>query len=416
MTSTRSASERISSSSSETSSTPRPGVALLEQPPVDELDRADVEPARRLGGDRDAAAPRRARARSRTSAGCRPTASRPASRGWPPRTSYSSSSGRACASIRFGREQAQAAQRRAPVLAQREVLGEREVEHEAAPVAVLGDVADAGRERAAHAGAGDVAPADADPGRRRGTRSPVIASTSSDWPLPSTPAMPTISPARTWSESPRTAGSPRSSIDLEALDLEQRLARRSPPSFSTRKRTSRPTISLARLASVAPSVGDRVDLLAAPQHGDAVGDLEHLAQLVRDEDDRDALGGERAQHLEQLGRLLRGEHGRRLVEDQHVGAAVQHAQDLDALLLADADVLHVARAGRRRGRSARTARAPAASAASRSSSTPLRGSDASTTFSATVMTGMSMKCWCTMPIRMPIASRGEPMCTGSPRR
>ena len=56
------------------------------------------------------------------------------------------------------------------------------------------------------------------------------------------------------------------------------------------------------------------------------------------------------------------------------------------------------------------------SAASRSSNAPLCGSDASTTFSATLMTGISMKCWCTMPIRMPIASRGEPICTGSPRR
>ena len=28
-------------------------------------------------------------------------------------------------------------------------------------------------------------------------------------------------------------------------------------------------------------------------------------------------------------------------------------------------------------------------------------------FSATVMTGTSMKCWCTMPIRRSIASRGE---------
>ena len=27
-----------------------------------------------------------------------------------------------------------------------------------------------------------------------------------------------------------------------------------------------------------------------------------------------------------------------------------------------------------------------------------------------------MKCWCTMPMRMPIASRGEPIWTGSPRR
>ena len=35
-------------------------------------------------------------------------------------------------------------------------------------------------------------------------------------------------------------------------------------------------------------------------------------------------------------------------------------------------------------------------------------------FSATVMTGMSMKCWCTIPIPRSIASFGEWMRTGSP--
>jgi hypothetical protein len=62
---------------------------------------------------------------------------------------------------------------------------------------------------------------------------------------------------------------------------------------------------------------------------------------VGDEDDRDALGGQRPEHLEQVRDLLRGEDGCRLVEDEHLGAAMQHAQDLHALLLADPDVLHV---------------------------------------------------------------------------
>ena len=43
--------------------------------------------------------------------------------------------------------------------------------------------------------------------------------------------------------------------------------------------------------------------------------------------------------LEQLPRLLRRQHRRRLVEDQDVGAAVERLQDLDALLLADRDVV-----------------------------------------------------------------------------
>ena len=57
-----------------------------------------------------------------------------------------------------------------------------------------------------------------------------------------------------------------------------------------------------------------------------------------------------------------------------------------------------------------------ASAAATSSSGPLCGSSASMMFSATVMTGMSMKCWCTIPMPSPIARRGESTRTASPRR
>src|SRR4051794_25623086 len=55
------------------------------------------------------------------------------------------------------------------------------------------------------------------------------------------------------------------------------------------------------------------------------------------------------------------------------------------------------------------------SAAGSSRKTPLRtGSVPRTMFSATVITGMSMKCWCTMPIPRSIARRGESIVTGSP--
>ena len=42
---------------------------------------------------------------------------------------------------------------------------------------------------------------------------------------------------------------------------------------------------------------------------------------------------ERAEDLEELARLLRRQHGGRLVEDEDLGAAVERLQDLDALLL-----------------------------------------------------------------------------------
>ncbi len=56
------------------------------------------------------------------------------------------------------------------------------------------------------------------------------------------------------------------------------------------------------------------------------------------------------------------------------------------------------------------------SAARSSSSTPSRvGSMPRTMFSATVITGISMKCWCTIPIPATIASFAEAKVTGSPR-
>ena len=82
---------------------------------------------------------------------------------------------------------------------------------------------------------------------------------------------------------------------------------------------------------------DGVDDDAAAERRDPVGDLQHLVQLVRDEDDRLALGLERPEHLEELLRLLRGQDRGGLVEDQDVGAAIERLQDLDPLLLTDAD-------------------------------------------------------------------------------
>ena len=99
-------------------------------------------------------------------------------------------------------------------------------------------------------------------------------------------------------------------------------------------------MNLARLLLGGTLARQRLDLLASPENGHPVGDLEHLVQLVADEDDGHALAGERAQDPEELQRLLRGEHCRRLVENQDLGAAVESLQDLDPLLLADADVLH----------------------------------------------------------------------------
>ena len=226
--------------------------------------------------------------------------------------------------------------------------------------------------------------------------------------------MPTISPARTSNDTPRTASSSRSSQHAEVVDLEQRLrgARRRLLDAQEHVAADHQPREL-RLRRACG--GQRLDLLAAAQHGDAVGDLQHLVELVADEDDRHALAHEVLEDAEELERLLRREHGGRLVEDEDVRAAVERLEDLDALLLADGDVLD-ARVGidrevERLGELLHALVAPRR----RSSRTPaVVGSCASTMFSATVITGMSMKCWCTMPIPRSIASFGEWMRTGLP--
>ena len=75
-------------------------------------------------------------------------------------------------------------------------------------------------------------------------RIPVIASTSSRWPLPSTPATPKISPARTSTEKPLTVRTPRSSSTSRPRTLSTTSPGAASP-LSTWKTTSRPTIRLA---------------------------------------------------------------------------------------------------------------------------------------------------------------------------
>jgi hypothetical protein len=72
--------------------------------------------------------------------------------------------------------------------------------------------------------------------------------------------------------------------------------------------------------------------LAAAQDGDVVGDGQGLLELVGDEDDGGASVLELGHDPEELDDLLRGQHGRRLVEHEDLRAAEQHLDDLDALL------------------------------------------------------------------------------------
>ncbi len=179
--------------------------------------------------------------------------------------------------------------------------------------------------------------------------------------------------------------------------------------FSTRSSTRRPTISSASSGGEVSAVSTRRHHLAAPHDRDAVGDRHDLAQLVGDEDDGLALSLQRPQQVEQRVRLRRRQHGRRLVEDEDVGAAIERLQNFDALLQADGQVADDGVARRSRGRNrAADARAPRAPSPRlpRSRTPP---SAPSMTFSTTVSVSTSMKCWCTMPMPAAIASAGERM-------
>ena len=80
------------------------------------------------------------------------------------------------------------------------------------------------------------------------------------------------------------------------------------------------------------------DELAAPQDRGAVGKREHLGEPVRDVEDGDALGGEPSQRHEQQVRLLRRQHGGRLVHDDELRLLQQAADDFHPLPLADGEV------------------------------------------------------------------------------
>ena len=156
----------------------------------------------------------------------------------------------------------------------------------------------------------------ADPSRRSRLRRPMIASTSSSWPLPATPAMPRISPARTSKSTPWTTSWPRSSLTRRPVDVEHGLGRVDSPRSTVELRPrGRPSARPGRPRS--SRTGCRcADDLAAPDDGDPVGDLEHLVQLVADEDDAVALLGEAPQDAEDLLGLLGRQDRGRLVEDE----------------------------------------------------------------------------------------------------
>lgn len=93
-------------------------------------------------------------------------------------------------------------------------------------------------------------------------------------------------------------------------------------------------------ASFWPSVSARstCDDLAEAENGDAVGDAEHLAHFMTDEDDGFALADKLLHDGEQSLDLDVGQGGGGLVKDQQLGPVVEGLEDLGALLFADGDL------------------------------------------------------------------------------
>ena len=80
---------------------------------------------------------------------------------------------------------------------------------------------------------------------------------------------------------------------------------------------------------------DVADVLSLAQHRHPVGDLQHLVELVGDDDEGLSVGLHVPHDLEEPVRLLGGQHGGGLVQDQDLGAPVEDLDDLHRLLLGD---------------------------------------------------------------------------------
>lgn len=77
-------------------------------------------------------------------------------------------------------------------------------------------------------------------------------------------------------------------------------------------------------------LGENVsDVLALAQNRDAVRHIQHLVELVGDDDQRLAVGFHVAHDLEELICLLRGQNRGRFVENQDIGAAIEHLDNLN---------------------------------------------------------------------------------------
>ena len=137
---------------------------------------------------------------------------------------------------------------------------------------------------------------------RLGARMPASASSSSDWPLPATPAMPRISPARSSKLTPLTRGTPRRSLTSRSCTASRTSPGRA-GALVTFRETARPTMLSASARSRGFTRRGLVHDRALAHDRDAVGHGHDLAELVGDEDHGLPLLAQPGEHAKEPGRF-----------------------------------------------------------------------------------------------------------------
>ena len=241
---------------------------------------------------------------------------------------------------------------------------------------------------------------------------PSRASHSSVCPLPCTPATPRISPARTSNDTPSRAGLPSSPATVRSCTSS-----RTSPGLAgglvTRSCTDRPTISEASSASLA--VGGRWPTTWPRRMTVMTSAISWTSLSLCEMNTRDRPPARRS-------RMIRNS------SSVSPGVSTEVGSSRMSTLASRSSALTIStRCWTPTGRSSTSASgltcSPYCSDSSRTSRRVRRRSIRPSarvrsmprvTFSATVNTGTSMKCWCTMPMPARIAWLGEPRCCGWP--